>query len=300
MYENNVLNIPFLFTLLNKWKKKILIFLFALMTISAVVLFLTPNRYYAYSTAMSTNAQLNDKSSIYSNNLDELHSSLGGWNDLDRLYSTCELDTSYFYIIQKFNLIQHYKVKMDEAPKSKRKALTILKEENMKIEKTETGLLRIHVWDKDPQIASDIANAFLENIEKTNHLLQKQYNQNILSEVKQDIQTKSLRFKHLNDSLAGISNASDIQLLAIQKNTLLDEIQQLEKIANQFELMLKAQQPALIVIDKATPNKKHNSPNRLITLITILVGGLMFSIFLITSLEGILLYHNRNEKSSLQ
>lgn len=289
------LNIPFLLSITKKWKWKIIIFLVVLLIVSSIIVFLLPNRYYSYVTAISTNSQLNDKSAVYNNNIDELHNSLGSWNDLERLYSTCDLDTSYKYLIYKYNLASHYKVNIEDENKKIQKTLQILKEENMNIEKMETGLLRIHVWDEDPQMAANLANSFIENIEISNRSLQKEYNENILKKINEDIEEKSTSFKKIADSNYTSLTTADEQLVLIKKNALIDEISQLEKIANQYQLMLKAQQPSLLILDKAISNKKHVSPKRLSILTSVLISGFVFSIFLILLLESIAYYQHSNE-----
>jgi capsular polysaccharide biosynthesis protein len=233
----------------------------------------------------------------FNQNIDQLHHSLGNWNDLDRLYATCELDTSFKYIIQKFNLISHYNIHSEDSSLALQKAIKHMRSEQIKIEKTETGLLRIHVWDKNPKMASDIANEFMNYIETKNRMLQTQYNQNLLESIRNSILEKSSRFKTMSDSLKYVQGAERVLVELKVKNTL-NEIEELEKIANQYQLAVKAQQPSLLVIDKAYPNLKHDSPKRLYTLLTILVTGLIFSIFSISILESFILYHKRN--ASLQ
>jgi uncharacterized protein involved in exopolysaccharide biosynthesis len=299
MHEKFVLNIPFVIDLIQKWKRKILLFLAVLFIVSTLLLILTPNLYYSYTSAISTNSQLNDKSSIYNPNLDELHNSLGNWADLDRIYSTCELDTSYKFLIRTFNLTDHYKINLSDSNKAVQQALHLLKTETMKMEKTETGLLRIHVWDKDPVIAANMANKFIQFIENLNRNLQEQYNRNIIDKININIKEKSIEFKDIEAANSSAKTPADIQLLQIKKNAILEEINQQEKILNQYKLVLKAQQPSLIVIDKATPNYKHDSPKRIMTLVTIMICGLVFCIFLITVLESLKLYSTQNESNRI-
>ncbi len=297
MQEKFVLNIPFVIGLIKKWKIKIIIFLIVLFITSTILLILTPNKYYSSTSAITTNAQLNDKASIYNPNLYELHNSLGNWADLDRIYSTCELNSSFTFLIQKFNLLKHYEINIGDSNKAIQRAIQILKDETMKIEKTETGLLRIHIWDKDPIIAAEMANSFMQYIETTNRNLQEQYNKSIILKINENIIEKSSEFKRIDDSTKSTVDPSAQQLIQIKKNALLEEINQQEKILNQYKLVLKAQQPSLIVIDKAFPNYKHDSPKRLNMLITIMICGVIFSIFLITLLESYKLYSSQHESN---
>lgn len=290
MPESVTVNIPFVLGLLSKWKKRILIFLCILTIFSAIALFLTPNRYYSYTSAIPTNAQLTDKAALYSDQLDNLYQSLGNWSDLDRLHATCELDTSYRYLVNRFQLVSHYKVSESDPERALQQALKQLRDENCKTEKTETGLLRIHIWDQHPDTAARMANAFMNYVEEVNRRLQLRRNEELMEKIQSSLLEKSATYRLLSDSAASLTTAADKTLADIKLKSLLEGITQLEKIADQTAMTLKAQQPSLIVIDRATPNRKHESPKRLFSLITIMVSGLLFSIFLITLLESFQLY----------
>jgi len=286
MPESFNIHIPFVFSLLSKWKFKILVFLFLLCGTSAIVLFLMPNRYYAYTSAIPTNAQLSDKAALFNDQLDNLYQSLGNWSDLDRLHATCELDTSFRYLIRRFNLIEHYKIKAPDHPRAMQLALKQLRDENCKTEKTETGLLRIHIWDHNPDTAAHMANAFMEYVEATNRTLQLKHNEELMVKIRQSLSEKALEYRHLSDSAAKLSQPADRTLAGLRQSSLLQSISQLEKIADQTAMTLEAQQASLIVIDRATPNLKHDSPKRLYSLLTIFFTGLVFSIFAITLIES--------------
>lgn len=293
--NDQLLNLPFVLGLLRKWKNRILLFLAVLLSGSAVILFLTPNRYYAFSSAVGTNAQLNDKAALFSDNLQELYNSLGGWSDLDRLHATCELDTSFRYLCDRFGLVDHYRIRENDAQRARQKAMKRLRDDNCKVEKTETGLLRIHIWDEQPDTAARMANEFMAFVERVNRELQKQYNENILLELRNARDEKASAYKALSDSTGRLRGAAERTLADLRARTLLSEIGELEQIIHEHETALRVQQASLIVVDRAVPNRKHDSPKRLMTLLTVLVSGLLFSIFAITLLESFLLQQRRHE-----
>lgn len=293
--NDQLLNLPFILGLLRKWKNRILVFLTILLGGSALILFLTPNRYYAFSSAVATNAQLNDKAALFSDNLQELYNSLGGWSDLDRLHATCELDTSFGYLCDHFKLVDHYRIREDDAARARRKAMKRLSEDNCKVEKTETGLLRIHIWDEQPDTAALIANEFLAFVERVNRDLQKSYNENLLRGLRVAQEEKANSFKALSDSIGRLRGGANRTLADLRVRTLLSEMEELEKIIHEHETTLRVQQPALIIVDRAAPNHKHDSPKRMVSLLAILVSGLLFSILAITLLESFLLQHRRHE-----
>ena len=293
--NDQLINLPFLLGLLRKWKNRILVFLTILLCGSAIILFLTPNRYYAFSSAVGTNAQLNDKAALFSDNLQELYNSLGGWSDLDRLHATCELDTSFRYLCDHFKLVDHYRIHENDAERARRKAMKRLSDDNCKVEKTETGLLRIHIWDEQPDTAAHIANEFMAFVESVNRDLQKSYKENLLRGLRIAQEEKANAYKALSDSMGRLRGGANRTLADLRARTLLSEMEELEKIIHEHETTLRVQQPSLIVVDRAMPNRKHDSPKRMISLLTILVGGLLFSILAITLLESFLLQQRRHE-----
>jgi len=75
-------------------------------------------------------------------------------------------------IIQKFNLLEHYKI--DPGSKYKYTRLYNSYENNIKFRRTEYMAVKITVYDKDPQYAALIANDIAELIDSTKNAMQKE------------------------------------------------------------------------------------------------------------------------------
>jgi uncharacterized protein involved in exopolysaccharide biosynthesis len=75
-------------------------------------------------------------------------------------------------IVQKYNLLQHYKIPAD----SKFKFTRLFKEyeNNIKFRRTEYMAVKITVFDTDPQIAADIANDIAALLDSTSNLMHKE------------------------------------------------------------------------------------------------------------------------------
>lgn len=261
--EHYSMNLPALVSMIKRWRKKILIFLVVLSITSTSILYIMPNQYYSYASALPTNSSLTDKGYLFSEKLDALYSSLGSFSDLDRLYSTAILDTSYKYLIHRYHLISRYDIKAPNENIAVQKAILYMSDDLVKIEKTEQGLLRIHVTDKNADTAAAMANDLMNYVEQVNTSLQRDYNYNCL--VKVNAQLQSMK----DSNLTGTNREA------------------LEKIKSQFELSIQLQQPSLRIVEKATPCYKHISPKRLYSLISVMIIGLICAVLFIAIIESL-------------
>jgi hypothetical protein len=75
-------------------------------------------------------------------------------------------------IIEKYNLLQHYKIPVD----SKHKFTRLHKEyeNNVKFRRTEYMAVKITVFDTDPQMAADMANDIAALLDSTRNFMQKE------------------------------------------------------------------------------------------------------------------------------
>jgi uncharacterized protein involved in exopolysaccharide biosynthesis len=73
-------------------------------------------------------------------------------------------------------------------------------------------------------------------------------------------------------------NTSTAELLNAQKSSLLQQIQEYEKLLNQYNLMVDAKPQALIIIEKATPAVAPDQPKPLETIIAATVLSFFFGL----------------------
>lgn len=191
------------FNLLEMWKilwsnsKRIVIVALLIGGITALVSLLLPNYYrastvfYAASPDLSLPSPLNtgsDRMQVYGNDY-----------DIDRLISISESNELVQHLIQKFDLYTHYEIDPTD-PKSKFK----IKEKFFSIydvNKTKYGAISLSIEDKDPNIASDVANEAREKISEIAQRLIKDSQKKTLDSYNNNINNKSESLAALNDSL---------------------------------------------------------------------------------------------------
>jgi len=151
---------------LARWKRFILTFFFSAAVITVIVSFLLPKYYQAEAVIMPPEREegLLSISSMLSG-LEEFP--ISGVNisqtseKTKRIIAILESRTIMEKAIHKFNLIKYYKQKniTDTIKKLRKRATFRIKE---------SGAISISVVDKSPQKGSDIANFFLNELEKMN------------------------------------------------------------------------------------------------------------------------------------
>lgn len=126
----------------------------------------------------------------------------GNGDDLDRLLTVAESNELKDYLIDSFNLFEHYKVN-PEAAKAKYR---IRKKVNKyyDILKTDKDAVQLSFEDKDPEFASKIANAAREKIQEIALQLIRNNQVKSLTANQLNLEVKSKTLGVVGDSLAGL------------------------------------------------------------------------------------------------
>lgn len=153
---------------LYKWKKFIIINLLFLIAIGTVYSFLVPETFKSTSLVMfsqSNTAGLGLGGIIGSNNTASLGAQLLGFGEPteDIIFGILNSRTVLVSVINKFNLMDYYKIEDENYDKVIKEFLP-----DLVFEPTENGLIEVSVINKDPVMASRIANYFVEIADSMN------------------------------------------------------------------------------------------------------------------------------------
>jgi capsular polysaccharide biosynthesis protein len=263
-------------------RRKRLILLFTLLSgliTAAIVFFVMPPYYKSTAVVVAANPVLADKARLYNENVEELYSTFGDEDDLNRLFGIANLDTTYKLIVNKFNLINFYGIEGPNNELNIRKAVEELKDD-VELKKNELYQLRISATTRDKSLSASIANSMVELIQEMSQDLWKKNYVNTLQKISASSSEIEQQFKTLADTLR-----NNAQLLQVKKQALLEQIQQNEKVANQIKVAISNNTPALIVMEKAYPSAKADSPKKLITILAAMFSALAFSIIAVLVFE---------------
>lgn len=219
--------------------------------VAALISVLLPGYYLSTTTAIPANSRLTDVNRFNANNARELYPVFGEADDLDRIQNICRSAGISGSLVKDFDLVAHYGLNATKTDASSQAMKKLMK--NTEIEKTETGELRVRVWDRSPELAAKIANAYLTRTDS--------------------IYRRLTRSVHA-DALAGlgysISNMSDSSRMDLSETVPLLA----NEAASSLRIAKQSAPPALVVIDAAYPSLKPDRPDILRnTLATLLVGA---------------------------
>lgn len=273
---------PDLFDLIKKWWKQLFLLVALSLLAVGVITFLKPVQYVSTATAVASSALNTDKSKIFNQNIQALYSSLGSPDELDMIIGTANLDTIYLAVANSFNLYDHYKNK-ENGTEGVIKSAAILKE-NTKIMKSEFGELKVKVWDTDKNLAPQLANALLDQLQKIHSDLINSGNQFTLVSLQEgkkkiESQLDSLAMQKPDLTKAGADR------LAAKQQALSNQLSEYEKLVSQYQLLADSKPAALLVVEKAKASLKPDRPKRLQIMVATLLLSLLFGLFAILLLE---------------
>ena len=250
--------------------------------IALVASLLSPKKYLSTATALPANSVIADKARIFNTNIEGLYSEFGSPDELDRLEGTAMLDTIYIAAAKDLNLATYYLI--SRPSNSLHKAAMKLKD-NSKISRSSYGELKIKVWDRDRNMAATLANILLQKIRELHQHLQSETNAFILQKLEEEYRKKQQQFREIADSVTRVSGA-DTEILQVKKNAMLEQIQQYEKMIDQFQLALTTNPQVLLTVEHARPSFKPDKPKLLQTVIFIFFGAFLFSFLISLFIES--------------
>ena len=255
---------PDIIDLIRRWWKQMLAVVLLSLLAVGVITFLQPRLYLSVATAVPASSFLSDKSKIFNENIQELYSTLGTPDDLDRIVGTSTLDTIYLTVTDEFNLFDHYKVS-EKGMDARMKAALLLRG-NSKVMKSEYGELKVKVWDTDKNLAPQLANAIIDKLQSIHQYLQSAGNETTL----QGLITGKEKLQKKLDSAGALTE---------KRNLLQAQLLQYEKIISEYQLMIDSKPPSLIMVEKARPSSSPDKPRRMQVLIATGAISLFFALF---------------------
>jgi LPS O-antigen subunit length determinant protein (WzzB/FepE family) len=181
-----------------KWKKFIL-FTTGITAIGAVVIALLLPVYYTATTVFyAASPDLAIPENLFGNS-NEAPEYYGNENDRDRLISISNSGELSKFMIDSFNLYEHYNV--DSTSPKGRHNIRLKFSKHFSVVKTKYDELEISVEDRNPKKAADMANAAREFINSFSKKLIKESQKKILATYDDNILNSELSLQQLNDSL---------------------------------------------------------------------------------------------------
>ncbi len=272
-------------TVLKKHGRFIWLFVLATVLVASVTVFIVPQYFRSTSTVISANPVLADKARLFNSNIQSLYSYFGSGDDLDRIYGIADMDTTYKKLVDEFSLTDYYKLDGDSFPLLRRKAVLRLRED-LTVRKTEKGQLQVIAWTKEKQLSADLVNRMVAILQQREADIWENNYQHSLAQLLNSTATMEVEYNQLSDSLATANNAKH-ELVAANRQSLLEQIKQYRKTADEYRLAIQTNPPVLYVMESAVPAAKAERPDKVAIIFASFIISLVFSSLLV-------LINNRN------
>jgi len=283
---------------------KLIFILTAVATILALVIsLLRPKEYLAVATALPANSLAADKARIFNSNIESLYPELGTPDELDRIEGTAKLDTIYIAVADRFDLASHYGVDKSTTDVVYKAAQALKK--NTDIRRSAYGELKIRVWDGEPTIAAQLANALLNKLNEIHQHIQNTNNAVVLQRLRQGLTAKQQEFDSIATEMIefqtnGMSRINDepfddkrlgtdsgrikpgltLPHIAARSSTLQQQVKEYENIISQYELAVNTNPQVLIAVENARPSIWPDKPKTAHTVLFAFGASLIFSFLL--------------------
>ncbi|MBK9732411.1 MAG: hypothetical protein IPO83_14240 [Chitinophagaceae bacterium] len=322
---NNSLNLIEFLKLIVKWRKPVLIVMGIGLLGSIVITdpHIMPPYYESVSLIYPLNPNLTQSSNLFGDNAQGY---FGTAADVDRILSIAGSVPLKMFIVQKFNLFKHYKI---DSMKSKYPVEAVLKElhSNYTFEKNDRGAIEITVYDRDPQVAADMANAIVAKIDETNQALLNDNKQKILSIYEVKLKEKQGQLQALGDTIyklkqeyslyssiqdlpnqvsklraekgAGFDQATEkVKVLEEQKKGAIRELNNNMIEYEQYKATINSTVPTVYVLEKAFKAERKSKPVRWLIVLGTLLGSFVLAALAILMIERFRSFRTAFQKSN--
>ncbi|MFN0276079.1 MAG: hypothetical protein ACKVPJ_10060 [Chitinophagales bacterium] len=273
-----------------KWKKTIfLVTVLAAIGSAAFSWWGMPNYYKSAVTFYPSNPVMNDRQVLYSNSLGEIEIEyFGSAGDVDRILTLATGSPVVDYIINKYRLMDHYGY--DSTGKYARYKTKKRFEKNYKAVETEYGAVEISIWDKDKQLASDIANHIALTIDNKNKDLILRDKLVAIKTFEESIAEKKQEIVLLTDSIENLqrvgTSSDKLVLLRTELDADMKELNENVRIKEQYETSSSQNFSTIHVTEEAYPAIRKDKPARSLIVIGATIGAFVFMLLLAVITEN--------------
>ncbi len=235
-----------------------------------------PPKYESHSVIFPANLALSDRPYLFeaSSAIDVQLDLFGDKHDVDRLVSIALSGQVLAELVEKFNLIEHYKINPQKVKYPLTAAISKLKS-NFKAYKNQFRGVEVWVTDKDKEIAAALANEAVAITDRINRSMLMDGRKRMLVVLQKHAENKQ---QELETLAAQMTSASENQkrTLEMKQSLALEQLTKYTNMLDQFQLIANEDISTIHVMERAYPAEKESS-GRLV----LMVGALLFTVFVL-------------------
>jgi capsular polysaccharide biosynthesis protein len=218
----------------------------------------------------------------------------GAKDDAERILAVANSIPLKAYIVRRFNLFQHYKIDSNKTRYPLYKVMDEL-EDNYTVSKDDKGAIKINVQDHDRQIAAEMSNEIVSQIDLINQKIYDENRKKVLMIYERKLEGKKIELNILSDSILNLErkfyfnsriensnqlanrsrytrneyNAASERTRALydRKSASLREYDNLTALYDQYKSTIDKDVSTIYLLEKASPAEKKVSPTRWLIII---------------------------------
>ncbi len=233
-----------------------------------------PPKYESHTVIFPANLSMTDRPYLFesSSAVDVQLEMFGDKHDVDRFVSISQSGQVLSYLVQKYNLIEHYKIKKEKVKYPFTAAVSELKE-NYRAFKNEFGGAEVWVTDKDKELAAEMANEAIAYSDRINRDMLLEGRKNMMMIIQKHTEEKQ---KELDALATQVSQASEEQrkILEIKQVLAMEQQTKYSNILDQYKLITAQDFSTVHVMEKAYPAEKETSSRWVI-----IIGAFLATLF---------------------
>lgn len=208
-----------------KWKRKIITVCVVAVVGAIVISLLLPNYYEAKTTFLAVSPDQAKPEVLYGKG--QLKTEYyGNENDIDRLLTVAESNELIDFLIDSFQLYEHYDInpEVSKADFKVRQRLLNLYE----VTKTKRDAIELSIEDTDRELSAQMVNAARQKIDDITRQLLLLGQQKVISSYQDNITNKEQQLQSLSDSLSALRERYGIYNLMGQTEALTTQLSEVE------------------------------------------------------------------------
>jgi uncharacterized protein involved in exopolysaccharide biosynthesis len=186
------------------YKKRLPIIIITLFgAVVSIIISLTITPMYKSSVILYPASSTSVSKSLLSGGVKDNLMAFGDEEETEQLIQILESNDIVNYIVEKYNLLQHYEI--DSTSKFKRTNLYKTYSSNISFKKTRLQSVEIEVFDKDPVYAADIANDISHYADSVMNKIRKKRAWDALLIVEYEYKKLGKQIQEMSDSLSSLN-----------------------------------------------------------------------------------------------
>lgn len=275
--------------ILLKWLKPILIVCAISAVGSAIISLTLPEYFKSTVTFLTANPHALDRESLFKMEIGDHPVYLyGGGNDNNRILTLAESRHVENYLIDKFNLYEHYEVDSLE-PLAEFEVKEELRD-HFKVLKTVHGNLQIEVTDKDKDFAATMANDVITRLDELNMEVIRRKKYDVLKVYEKHLTEQKDEVEKWRDSLQSIiqinpDDTVSYNVVESLVNSALGQYTSVKIIYEQYLPALQTKWSTIYILEEAVPAVKRFKPVRSMIVLTGVLLSLLVMVIISVFVE---------------